>query len=87
MWSTMVPNQIFFLLRVLQGFILEHLLFLINTDDLHWVNHVFCILLYADDTTLALFDGDNSETILNNKLCKISDWLSPNKLFFNVKET
>ena len=52
------------------------------------VSRVFSMLMYADDTTLySNINNANSDIILNNELCKISDWLSSNKLSLNVKKT
>ena len=53
------------------------------------------MLMYADDMTLYCnLDGSTSEILLNNKLTKISDWLSSNidwlssnKLSLNVQKT
>ena len=40
----------------------------------------------ADDTTLYCNLNDtNCGTFFNNKLSKISDWLSSNKLYLNIK--
>ena len=71
------------------GFILGPLLFLIYINDLPRVSRVFSMLMYADDMTLYYnINDDNSDIILNNELCKISDdWLSSNKLHLNVKNT
>ena len=45
-------------------------------------------LMYAEDTTLYCIINDaNSDSILNNGLCKVSDWLYSNKLSLNVKKT
>ena len=44
------------------------------------------MLMYADDTTLNL-NGVSSDVTINNKLAKISEWLSSNKLFLNIKIT
>ena len=69
-----------------QGSILGPLLFLIYINDLP--SRVFSMLMYADDMTLYCnINNANSDIILNNELCKISDWLSSNKLSLNVKKT
>ena len=73
---------------VLQGFILGPLPFLIYINDLPNVSRVFSMLMCAEDTTLYCNINDaNSDIILNNELCKISDWLSLNKLSLHVKKT
>ena len=71
-----------------QGSILGPLLFLVYINDLPRVSRVFSMIMYADDTTLYCnINKANSVIILNNELCKISDWLSSNKLSLNVKKT
>ena len=74
-----------------QGSILEPLLFLVYIKDLPRVSRVFSMLMYAefaDDRSLYCNINDaNSDIILNNELCKISDSLPSNKLSLNVKKT
>ena len=45
--------------------------------------------MYADDTTLFCDINGNpaDEHVLNTELCKITDWLSENKLSLNVNKT
>ena len=45
--------------------------------------------MYADDTTLFCDINGNpaDEHVLNTELCKITDWLSANKLSLNVNKT
>ena len=45
------------------------------------------MLMYADDTTLYCNINDANSEQVNNELCKISDWLSSNKLSLNVNKT
>ena len=60
-----------------QGSIFGPLLFYIYINDLPRPGRVFSMLMYADDTTLYCNINDaNSGIVLNNELCKISDWLS-----------
>ena len=44
--------------------------------------------MYADDTTL-FYNMDNNvdEHVINNELCKISEWLGANKLSLNISKT
>ena len=47
------------------------------------------MIMYADGTTLLcdLSNDHDIETLLNNDLCKITDWLQANKLSLNVSRT
>ena len=44
-----------------------------------------CILMNGDDTTLFCnMDNNVDEHVINNELCKISEWLGANKLSLNI---
>ena len=52
--------------------------------------------MYADDTTLSTslnslsettLDNKSTETIINEELCKINEWLNINKLLLNKSKT
>ena len=48
------------------------------------------MLMYADDTTLYCtcnFNSTNNDNRINEELCKVSAWLSANKLALNVAKT
>ena len=75
-----------------QGSILGPLLFIIYINDFAQASKMFNFLIYADDTTLSstlnVFSDNthdhNLESLINEELVKINDWLKINKLSLNV---
>ena len=75
-----------------QGSILGPLLFIIYINDFAQASKMFNFLIYADDTTLSstlnVFSDNthdqNFESLINEELIKINDWLKINKLSLNV---
>ena len=75
-----------------QGSILGPLLFIIYINDFAQASQMFNFLIYADDTTLSstlnVFSDNthdrNLESLINEELVKINDWLKINKLSLNV---
>ena len=46
------------------------------------------MVIYAEDTTLFCnIDNNVDEHVINNELCKISEWLGANKLSSNISKT
>ena len=43
--------------------------------------------MYADDTTLfCSMDNNVDEHVINNELCKISEWLGANRWSLNISQ-
>ena len=72
-----------------QGSVLGPLLFLIYVNDIYKASNTLEFFLFVDDTNL-LYANKNLrslETVMNDELLKIVDWLTANKLSLNVKKT
>ena len=84
-----LSDMIYIKTGVPQGSVLGPLLCSIYINDLPSCSDMFKMIMYADDTTLLcdLSNDHDIETLLNNELCKITDWLQANKLSLNVNKT
>ena len=72
-----------------QGSVLGPLLFLLYINDMPNSSNILKIHLFADDTSI-FFSHKNLkelESIVNNELSKVSDWLIANKLTLNVDKS
>ena len=78
------------------GSVLGPLLFIIYINDFSQASQLFNFVMYADGTTLSTslnylsattLDNKSTETIINEELCKINEWLNISKLLLNKCKT
>ena len=70
-----------------QGYILGPLLFLIYMiNDIYLCSNKRGLYPFADDTNL-LYPDKSPETVINNELKNVFDWLDANKLTINAKKS
>ena len=71
-----------------QGSILGPMLFTLFINDLPHVTDKCKVILYADDTALLYSHTDSQqvETVLNQEIKNVTEWLNQNKLTLNTKK-
>ena len=71
-----------------QGSILGPLPLLLYVNDIHRCSNKFRFSLFADDTNTLYADKNlkDLETIVNNELQNLYNWLTANKLTLNIKK-
>ena len=71
-----------------QRSILGPLLFLLNVYDIHGCSNRFRFYLFANNTNILYADKNlkDLETIVNNQLQNLYNWLTANELTLNIKK-
>ena len=84
-----VSNKEEIVCGVPQGSVLGPLLFLIYVNDIYRCSQIFDFYLFADDTNLLYSNKDLKylETVVNEELIKVGDWLDANKLSLNTSKS
>ena len=86
------------IIGVPQAPVLGPVLFIIYIKDFSQASQLFNFVMYADDTTLytctslnslseTTLDNKSTETIINEELSKVNEWLNINKLLLNKSKT